>query len=69
MDKEDMVRLLHSGILAIKRNETGSFVEMWMNLSLSYREKSEREKQISYINACMQNPEKMVQTNLFAGQE
>ena len=32
---------------AIKRNEVGSFVEMW---SLSYRMKSEKEKQISYIN-------------------
>ena len=31
MDKEDVV-LIYNGILAIKRNETGSFVEMWMDL-------------------------------------
>ena len=31
--------------------------------------KSEREKQISYINACVWNVEKMVQTNLVLGQE
>ena len=33
---------------------------------LSYRMKSEREKQILYINASMWNLEKMVQMNLFA---
>ena len=37
---------------AIKKNETGSFVEMWMDLSLSYRVKEVRKtkKNISYIN-------------------
>ena len=31
MDKEDVVYICN-GILAIKRNEFGSFVETWMNL-------------------------------------
>ena len=45
---------------AIKRNETGSFVEMWMDLEtvIQSEVKSEREKQILYINACMWNLEK-----------
>ena len=36
---------------AIKRNEVGSFVEMWMDLeTVIYSEVSEREQQISHIN-------------------
>ena len=31
MDKEDVVHIC-SGILVIKRNEFGSFIEMWMDL-------------------------------------
>ena len=31
MDKEDVVHI-YSGILAIKRDEIGSFVDMWMHL-------------------------------------
>ena len=31
MDKEDVVHI-YSGILAIKRNKIGSFVETWMDL-------------------------------------
>ena len=31
MDKEDVV-YIYNGILAIKRNEIGSFVETWMDL-------------------------------------
>ena len=31
MDKEDVLHI-YNGILAIKRNETGSFVVIWMNL-------------------------------------
>ena len=42
---------------AIKRNEIGSFVETWMRLEsiIQSEVKSEREKQISYINAYMWN--------------
>ena len=37
---------------AIKKNETGSLVEMWMDLeSIIEWSKSEREKQTLYINA------------------
>ena len=43
---------------AIKRNKTGSFVEMWMDLETVIQSKSEREKQISYINAYTWNLEK-----------
>ena len=43
---------------AIKGNETGLFVEMWMNLeSVIQKEVSQKEKKIC-INAYMQNPEK-----------
>ena len=38
---------------AIKRNEIGSFVEMWMDPESVIQNKSERQKQISYINAYM----------------
>ena len=31
LDKEDVVHI-YNGVLAIKRNEIGSFVEMWMDL-------------------------------------
>ena len=41
---------------AIKRNEIGSFAETWMDLETVIQ--SEREKQISYINAYMWNLEK-----------
>ena len=45
--------------LAIKRNEIVSFVEMWMDLEtvIQSEVKSEREKQLSYINAYMWNLE------------
>ena len=42
---------------AIKRNEIGSFVEMWMDLE-SVIQNVKSEKQISYINAYMWNLEK-----------
>ena len=44
---------------AIKRNEIGSFVETWMDLETDIQsEVSQKEKQISYINAYMWNLEK-----------
>ena len=44
---------------AIKRNKIGSFVETWVNLEtvIQSEVKSEREKQILYINAYMWNLE------------
>ena len=44
MDKEDMVHI-YNGILATKRNEIGSFVQMWMDTeSVLQSEVSQKEK-------------------------
>ena len=45
---------------AIKRNKTVSFAETWMDLEtvIQSEVKSEREKQISFVNAYMWNLEK-----------
>ena len=44
MDKEDVVHI-YNGILAIKRNEIGSLVEMWMDLeTVIQSEVSQKEK-------------------------
>ena len=44
MDKEDVVHV-YNGILAIKRNEIGSFVETWMDLeTVIHSEVSQKEK-------------------------
>ena len=44
---------------AIKRNEFESIVVRWMNLEpVIKRSKSEKEKQISYINTCIWNLDK-----------
>ena len=52
------------------RNETGSFVEVWMDLeSVIQSEVSQKKKKKSYFNAYMWNLEKMVQMNLFPRQE
>ena len=43
---------------AIKRNEIGSFVEMWKDLeTVIQSEVSQKEKNISYINTYMWNLE------------
>ena len=49
MDKEDMVHI-YSGILAIKSNKIGSFVEMWMDLeTVIHSEVSQKEKNKYHI--------------------
>ena len=49
MDKEDVVHI-YNGILAIKRNEIGSFVEMWMDLeTVIQSEVSQKEKNKYHI--------------------
>ena len=65
MDKEDVVHVYTMEYYsAIKRNEIGSFVEMWMDLEsvleIVHTEwsKWEREKQILYNNAYIWNLEK-----------
>ena len=58
MGKEDAVHIYDRLLLTHKkRSEIGSFVAMWMNLE-SYTVKSEKEKQIPYVNAYMWNLEK-----------
>ena len=51
---------------AIKRNETVPFAETWMDLETvtESKVKSEREKQISYINTYMWNLEKWYRSYL-----
>ena len=49
MDKEDVVHL-YNGILAIKRKEIGSCVEMWMDLeTIIQSEVSQKEKNKYHI--------------------
>ena len=56
---------------AIKRNEIELFVVRWMDLESVTQSQSEREKQIPYANAYIQNlkKKKKVLMNLVAGQE
>ena len=49
MDKEDLVHIYH-GILAIKRNETGSFVVMWMSLESVIQSGNMSEKEKLHIH-------------------
>ena len=49
MDKEDVVHI-YNGILAIKRNNVGSFLKMWMDLeSVIQSEVSLKEKNKYHI--------------------
>ena len=49
VDKEDVV-YIYNGILAIKRNEIGTFVEMWMDLETAIQsEVSQKEKNKYHI--------------------
>ena len=71
IDKEDVVHI-HNGILLRHRNEWNCAICRDVDGPRNcHREltKSEREKQILYINAYMWNLEKMIQMNLFVGQE
>ena len=53
-----MVHIYNVILLAIKRNEIGSFVEIWKDLeSVIHSEVSQKEKQI-YIDTYMWNLEK-----------
>ena len=45
MDKEEVVHIYNGILLSHKRNETGSFVEMWMDLeTVIESEVSQKEK-------------------------
>ena len=55
---------------AIKTNETELFVVRWMDLESVIQSKSEREKQIPYVNTYIWNlKKKLVLMNIVAGQE
>ena len=47
MDKKGVVHI-HNGILAIKRNKIGSFVEMWMDLETATLSKVRRKEKNRY---------------------
>ena len=53
MDKEDVVHIYKRVLVSHKRKKTGSYVEMWMDLESVIQSKSEREKQMSNIDAYM----------------
>ena len=55
---------------AMKRIETGSFVETWTDLeSVIHGEVSQKENKYHILTHVCRIQEKMVQMNLFAGQE
>ena len=60
MDKEDVVRIYNGILLSHKKEQIGSLVETWVDLEtvIQSEVKSEREKQILYINTYMWNLEK-----------
>ena len=50
MDKEGAVHLYDGRLLSHKRNKTGSFAEMWMDLeTVTQREVSQKERNKYYI--------------------
>ena len=55
MDKEMWYIYTMEYYTDIKKNKSRSFVEMWNGSRIGHteRSKSEREKQILYINVCM----------------
>ena len=56
MDKEDVVQI-YNGILAIKRNKIGSFVEMWMDLESAIQSKVRQKRKantvLTHVNPCI----------------
>ena len=47
MDKEDVVHI-YNGILALKRNEIGSFVETWMDLETVIQSEVSQKEENKY---------------------
>ena len=58
MDKEAVVHVYNEYYSAIKRNTFESVLMRWMSLESIIQSKSEREKQISYINTYIWNLER-----------
>ena len=53
MDKEDVVHIYNGILLAIKRKETGSFVETWMDLETVIQSKvSQKNKYHILTHIC-----------------
>ena len=56
MDKKGVVHI-HNGILAIKRNKIGSFVEMWMDLESAIQTKVSQKRKtntvLTHVNPCI----------------
>ena len=48
MDKEDVVHIYNEYYSAIKRNEIGSFVEMWMDLEAVIQSEVSQKKKNKY---------------------
>ena len=59
MDKKAAVHTYNGTLLSHKKEQTGSFAEMWMDLE-SVIQREIREKQILFINVYMWNEKKMV---------
>ena len=47
MDKEEVVHI-YNGILVIKRNEIGSFIDMWMDLETFIQSELSQKKENKY---------------------
>ena len=56
MDKKGVVQI-YNGILAIKRNKIGSFVEMWMDLESAIQSKVSQKRKantvLTNVNPCI----------------
>ena len=67
-DIDTMIEIYYSDT---KRNKTGSFLQVWMDLeSVIQSEVSQKEKKkYCYINACHVESREMVQMNIVPGQE
>ena len=48
MDKEDVVHIYNGILLSHKRNEIGSFVEMWMDLETVIQSEVSQEEKNKY---------------------
>ena len=69
MDQEDMAHV-YSGILAIRRNEIGSFLDMWMDLeTVIQSEVSPKEKNKFHILMHIFGSQKNSTDDQFAGQK
>ena len=57
MDKEDVVHIYSGAVLSQKKKQNWVICSMWMDQSLLYRVKSEREKQVSIYRISKDGPD------------